>query len=165
MAVVANPRFQVAGTEEAAQQLNRWATKLREPAPAFNDMMDYLATEQRDWFQSKGGGTWPQLSEPYKSWRRQRFPKRGILHGPDTRGHRGLQLRDQLTKRPFGFEVINDRGFTFGSTLPYAPHHQTGAGRLPKRPPLKPLNPQMLSMLERILKNHVVGETIERNMR
>lgn len=160
-----NVRWQVAGTEEASQRLNRWARKLQNPQPAFQDMMDHMAGVQKDWFATKGQGTWAPLSEPYATWKKKRFPKRGILHGPDRPGHRGLQLRDQLTKRPFGFETITDAGFTFGSTLDYAPHHQTGTPRMPARKPMAPLTPATITALENILRNHVVGETIERNMR
>lgn len=163
--MVATPRvrLQVEGTEEAARVLGRWATKLHEPAPAFNEMLDLLASEQKDWFASQGEGTWKPLSEPYRTWKKRKFPKRKILHGPDTRGHRGLQLRDQLTKRPFGFERINNAGFTYGSTLEYAPYHQTGFGNMPARKPLKPLTSATIRRLERILQTHVVGQTIEGN--
>lgn len=158
-------QFQVIGEDEAARELGKWSTSLRNPRPAFEDMMDYLAAEQKDWFATKGEGSWPQLSEPYRTWKKKRFPKRGILHGPDTRGHRGLQLRDQLTKRPFGIERVAGNSFTIGTDLPYADAHQKGEGRLPVRKPLKPLSPAMISALENILKTHIVGEIIGRNMR
>lgn len=157
-------RWQVEGSEDVQKRLSQWANKLHNPQPAFQDMMDALAGVQADWFATQGQGTWPQLSEPYRTWKKKKFPKRGILHGPDRPGHRGLQLRDQLTKRPFGFETVTDQGFTFGSTLKYAPYHQRGLG-VPVRKPMAPLTPGTVAMLEKILRDHVVGQTIERNMR
>lgn len=158
-------RWQIDGDEEASKRLNSWVSRLRDPTPAFDEMMDHLASVEKDWFKTKGGGTWPQLSEPYRTWKRKRFPKRGILHGPDRPGHRGLQLRDQLTKRPFGFEVITRSGFELGTLgLDYAVVHQRGLG-LPKRPPLKAVDAKTIGVIERILQMHVVGETLARNGR
>lgn len=140
--------------------LTRWSQRLRNARPAFNEMADLIADSQKEWFATAGNGTWAPLSPKYAAWKRKRFPKRGILHGPDTPGHRGLQLRDQLTRRPFGYEKITNTSLTLGTTLPYARHHHTGAGRLPKREPIKPLDARTHNMLKRVLQTHIVGETI-----
>lgn len=162
--MVLNVSWEVEGGEEVTRTLSGWGTRLRNPQPAFNEMMDFIAEEQKDWFATKGFGSWAPLSEPYRTWKKKRFPKRGILHGPDTPGHRGLQLRDQLTRRPFGFEIITRNGFELGTRgLPYARAHQVGTSRMPARPPLRPLNTSAARTIEHILQVHVVGETIGRS--
>lgn len=144
----------------AENTLALWAHRLQNAEPAFDEMADALAVIQKDWFRSEGEGTWPQLKEPYRSWKRKRFPKRGILHGPDRKGHRGLQLRDQLTKRPFGYERVTRAELIIGSTLPYSKYHQLGMGNLPVRQPLKPLDARTIEILKKIIQNHIVEQTI-----
>lgn len=145
------------------QTLNMWATRLNNPKPAFDEMADALAAVQKEWWKTGGQGTWTPVKEPYRSWKRKHFPKRGTLHGPDRKGHRGLQLRDQLTKRPFGIERITSTELVIGSDLPYAAAHQYGRGNLPVRKPLKPLDARTEAMLTHILKVHIVGNIIDGN--
>lgn len=163
-----NLRWQIEGTEEVSKELNSWVTRLRDPTPAFDEMMDHLAAVEKDWFKTnaKPGGAWVPLSEPYRTWKRKKFPKRGILHGPDRKNHRGLQLRDQLTRRPFGFEVITRSGFELGTQgLDYARAHQMGLNGMPKREALKAIDQKTIGVIERILQMHVVGEVLSRNGR
>lgn len=145
-------------TQGAETTLALWGTRLRNPQPAFNEMADVMAGLQKEWFRTEGEGSWAPLSEPYRSWKRKKFPKRGILHGPDRPGHRGLQLRDQLTRRPFGYERITRHEFVYGSTLPYSKHHKLGDGNLPKRDPMVPLTPKTIAILQHIVQVHIVGE-------
>lgn len=166
--MVLSVTWRMDGTEEASERLNQWETRLRHPEAAFDEIMDHIASEQKDYFKknAKAGGDWAPLSEPYRKWKRKKFPKRGILHGPDRPGHKGLQLRDQLTKRPFGFEMVTPRGFELGTEgLPYAQAHQLGLGRLPARPPLKGIDAKTLGVIQRIWQMHVVGDILERNSR
>lgn len=142
--------------------------RTKNPVPAFNEMADVIAAEQKQWFASNGGGTWAPRKEPYRSQMRKKFPKRKTMHGPDRKGHRGLQLRDDLTRRAnglprFGVEKITREGMTIGTDLPYAAVHQYGTGRMPKRVVLKPLTPAAEAKLTRILQAHIVGETIRGN--
>lgn len=145
---------------EATRTLAEWSTNIRNAAPAFNEMADYIAASQKDWFKTKGNGTWAPLSPDYAAWKRKRFPKRGILHGPDRPGHRGFQLRDELTKRPFGYEKITARSLTLGTDLPYAMAHARGTAIMPKRPPLKPIDTITARALTHIMRTHIVGETL-----
>lgn len=153
------------GQEQAVEQLGGWATRLRNGAPAFEKMVDVLEERQRAWWQSNRGGSpeWPQIKDPYRSWKRRKFPKRRILEGPDRPGHRGFQLRDQMTRRhggKFGIEEITRNSLEIGSTLKYAPYHQYGTGRMPARPPLAPLDARTKERLRKILQAHIVGEAM-----
>jgi hypothetical protein len=161
----ASLRWEIEGEKEAAGLIHQWQTRLRNPEPAFDEMLGVIATTQKDWFTSQGGGSWPQLKEPYRSWKRRKFPKRKILHGPDRVGHRGGQLRDDLTRRAnggrsFGVEQITKKGFEIGSDLDYAIVHQRGIGRMPRRPPLKELDDATVRRLKKILQAHIVGEAM-----
>ena len=113
---------------EATQTLAAWSTNIRNAKPAFDEMADYIAASQKEWFKTKGNGTWAPLSPRYAAWKRKRFPKRGILHGPDRPGHRGLQLRDELTKRPFGVERLTARALTLGTDQAYVDALANGTG-------------------------------------
>lgn len=149
-------------TRGADNTLNLWGSRLRNAQPAFNEIAGVMAGLQKDWFATEGQGSWAPLSPKYAAWKKKHFPKRGILHGPDRRGHKGLQLRDQLTKRPFGYERITRHEFIYGSTLDYSKHHRLGAGNMPARDPLVPLTPQTIKILQHIIQVHIVGETIGR---
>lgn len=135
------------------------------PVKAFNEMANIVAERQKQWFATNGGGTWAPRQEPYRRWMRKQFPKRKTMHGPDRPGHRGLQLRDDLTRRNngrFGVEKINREGMVVGTDLPYAEYHQDGSGRVPKRVVMPPLNTATQAKMIRALQAHIVGERIGR---
>lgn len=154
------------GNSEAADHLRGWSTRLRNGAPAFEEMAKVMATHQQNWWKSnRSGGEWAQVKEPYRSWKRKRFPQRRILEGPDRPGHRGFQLRDQMTRKAngkFGHEVITASSLEIGSTLEYARYHQEGTRHMVARPPLAPLDARTVDRLRKILQAHIVGETMGR---
>ena len=151
------------GEGEGQERLNAWATKLRNPLPALDEMADVILSEQRQWWRTHGGGTWARRKEPYHTWMRRKYPQRPILRGPDRPGHKGLQLRNQLTRRPFGFEKITAKGLEVGTDLEYAPAHQYGIpGRMPARPPLKALTPAAEARMVEILRGYIFKESVAR---
>lgn len=158
--------WDVQGTDEVIGIFDEWGSKLRNAKPAFNEMANVMLEEQRKWWRyhgAYGGGSgWAPRKEPYRSWMKKRYPMRPILRGPDRKNHKGLQLRNQLTRRPFGIEKITTEGMTIGTDLPYARFHQEGTGRLPKRQPLKPLDPRTEARLTEILQRHVFNESVMR---
>ena len=152
------------GEGEAQDRLNAWASKLRNPMPALDEMADVILAEQRRWWRTHGGGTWAKRKEPYHTWMVRNFPSRPILRGPDRKGHKGLQLRNQLTRRPFGFEKITPKGLEVGTDLDYAPAHQYGIdGRMPARPPLKPLTPAAEARMVEVLRGYIFKESMARS--
>ena len=153
-----NVGWDVSLSPNGTQTLNLWSTRLKNTEPAFQEMANALAAIQQDWWKSDGQGTWAPLKEPYRSWKRKRFPSRGILRGPDRPGHKGLQLERQLTRRPFGYERISNRELVIGSTLDYAIHHQKGTPNMVARPPLKPVDTITAQRLARILQTHISGQ-------
>lgn len=165
------------GQQEIAALFGQWASRVDNPVRPFNDMANVLAESQKEWFRTQGNGTWAPLKEPYRRWKKKRYPKRKILEGPNrykngVMVHEGTKLRNELTRRAnfggagarFGVEKITREGLTIGTDLPYAEAHQFGIG-VPKRPPLKPLDPATEAKLTKIIQTHIVGETIGRNNR
>lgn len=139
------------------------ARRTRNATAAFDEAADVIARRQKEWFSTGGKGTWAPRKEPYHTQMRKQFPKRKVMHGPDRPGHRGLQLRDQLTRRSngrFGIENIGPHGITVGTDLPYAALHQDGTGKLPKRVVMPPLDTATERKIVRILQAHIVGEVI-----
>lgn len=143
--------------------IERLSRRARNATAAFDEAADVIATRQKQWFATGGGGTWAPRKEPYHTQMRKKFPKRKVMHGPDRPGRRGLQLRDQLTRRDngrFGIENIGPNSVTVGTDLPYAEYHQTGTNRLPRRVVMPPLDTITEQRIVRILQAHIVGERI-----
>lgn len=159
--------WDVRGEEEVSGIFDEWASRLRDARPAFNDMANVMLEEQRKWWRYHGkyggGSGWAPRKEPYRSWMKRNYPQRPILRGPDRKGHKGLQLRNQLTRRPFGIEKITSESMTIGTDLPYAKYHQEGTGRFPKRQPLKPLDPRTEARLTEILQGYLFRESVARS--
>jgi hypothetical protein len=151
------------GFDSLAALFSKWDSRIDDASGAFDEMADVVAENQKEWFRTGGKGSWQPRSEPYHKWMRKKFPKRKVMHGPDTKNHRGLQLRDQLTRRSngkFGVEKITARSMTIGTDLPYAEMHAEGQGRLPRRDPMAPLTGAVIDDMTKILQVHIVGEAM-----
>ncbi len=75
-------------------------------------------------------GAWKPLSEAYAKWKAEHYPGKGILE-------RTGALRKALTEEGSSYaqRVFSGGQLNFGTSgLPYASHHQEGAGRMPDRP-------------------------------
>lgn len=130
--------------------------RVRYPMRAYDKMLDVVAERQREWFATEGQGTWAPRRGRYAAYMARHYPERKILHGPDRKGHKGGQLRKELTERPFGVEKMTSRGFRYGTELPYAKVHQQGLNTLPRRRPLKPVDAATVEKFRRIMARHIV---------
>lgn len=153
------------GLDALSRLFQQWETRISDASGAFDEMADLIAANQREWFRTGGQGSWAPRKEPYHSWMRKKFPKRKVMHGPDRVHHRGLQLRDQTTRRAgggtkFGIEKITPVSMTVGTDLPYAILHDEGTARLPRRRVMAPLDPATEAKMTKILQTHIVGETL-----
>jgi phage gpG-like protein len=73
-------------------------------------------------------GTWKPLTRPYAKRKAQRYGVKTILRASD-------RLYGSLTGQTGDTVLIKDKmEFTIGTSLPYARYHQTGTGKMPKRP-------------------------------
>jgi len=160
--------WRMEGEEQVIATVEQIGSKTRNTKPAFNTMAATILEDQRKYWAShgaSGGKRWAPRKEPYRTWMRKNYPQRPILRGPDRKGHKGLQLRNQLTRRPFGVEVVSNGQLVVGTNLPYAQYHQNGIpGRMVARPPLKPFDPAMHQRLSDALAEHLfAGRSKSRN--
>ena len=125
--------FAVEGEAQVDRTLARFAENVDDATPVWNKLADRFATIERRQFDSEGAygsGGWPALSPKYAAWKSRHFPGAPILV-------RTGALRDSLTERPFGVEVIRPESMTIGSGLEYGRYHQAGAGNNPQRRPVE----------------------------
>jgi phage gpG-like protein len=122
--------FKVDGLESFALTLARFQENISDAAPAFEAMADHQAAVNTKQFTSRGAygsGGWAPLSPQYAAWKARHYPGKGTL---ELSG----DLRDSLTKRPFGIDVVKSDGMVIGTGVPYAPFHQKGTDTMPARP-------------------------------
>lgn len=142
--------FAVEGEAQVDRTLARFADNVGDATPVWNKLADRFATVERRQFDSEGAygsGGWPALSPKYAAWKARHFPGAPILV-------RSGELRDSLTERPFGIEVIQPGSMTIGSGTEYGRYHQGGAGNNPQRRPVElPENErrEWVSMIQRFI--------------
>lgn len=147
-------RFELefAGEHQVSRTLLRFHDRAANCRPVFDRMADRIADLTRRNFDAEGaseGQKWADLSPKYAAWKRRRWPGRKILV-------RTGALERDLTRRPFGVEQITAHSMRIGTSLPYAKHHQQGAGNLPRRRPFElsaASRDELTKMLQRYLRN------------
>lgn len=125
--------FSVEGETQIDRTLARYADNVSDATALWDKLADRFASIERRQFDSEGAygsGGWPSLSPIYAAWKARHYPGKPILE-------REGDLRDSLTRRPFGVEVIEPGSMTVGSGIPYGAFHQAGSGRLPQRRPVE----------------------------
>lgn len=125
--------FAVEGEAQVDRTLARFAENVGDATPVWNKLADRFASIETRQFDSEGAygsGGWPALSPKYAAWKSRHFPGAPILV-------RSGALRDSLTSRPFGIEVIRPESMTIGSGIEYGRYHQGGAGNNPQRRPVE----------------------------
>lgn len=118
--------------DRAFNRVSGFISDFRSVWPAAAQAFYEIETEQ---FASQGAkgasGKWAPLSPAYAKFKAVEFPGQPILRATSS-------LFDSLT-RPDALDSIyrsEPMQLTMGSKAPYALMHQTGAGRLPARPPI-----------------------------
>lgn len=122
-------RFDFYGETQIDRTLDGIADRVEDARDAFNAMGDRLAKAEQQQFDSEGAygsGGWQPLSPRYAEWKARKYPGKPILE-------RDGLLRESLTQRPFGVDVVETKMAVFGSGVEYAPYHQAGGGDLPQR--------------------------------
>jgi hypothetical protein len=160
-ALMAGYTWSTHGTELAAKHLNEMAHKTQNGKPAWKKMLqEVILPEQRRWWSSEGRGSWAPRKDTYARWMAERYPSRILMRGPDRKNHKGLQLRNALTRYPFQAQKLNPKSFEYGTDLPYAELHQKGnpAKNLPMRMVVAPIRPKDLDKMTEILKDHITNE-------
>lgn len=125
--------FTVEGETQIDRTLARFADNIDDARRLWNVLADRFAKLETRQFDSEGAygsGGWPALSPAYGAWKAAHYPGKPILE-------RTGDLRDSLTRRPFGVEVIETGHMVLGSGIDYGRFHQAGAGALPQRRPVE----------------------------
>jgi phage gpG-like protein len=121
------------GEAQVSRTIRRVGENVEDLRPAYDAIADLVVAENRRNFDTEGGhasGGWAPLSPKYAAWKARHYPGKPIL---ELTG----DLRDDLTERPMGVEVIEPQTIRLGSTLRYGGYHQAGSGILPRRRPVE----------------------------
>lgn len=124
--------FTVEGDTQIDRTLARYADNVSDATALWDKLADRFASVERRQFASEGGygsGGWPALSPLYAAWKAAHYPGKPILE-------REGDLKDSLTRRPFGVEVIEPGFMVLGSGIDYGRFHQAGDG-VPQRRPVE----------------------------
>jgi phage gpG-like protein len=118
-----------AGLERARARLQGIRERAQNLLPAWDTLLDWWAEQNRlQW--ATNGARWGKPWEPLAprtlaNKRRYGYPRDILVRTHD--------LRDEMTKRPFGVESFDHHGAVAGTNLPYARYHQRGTDRMPRR--------------------------------
>lgn len=121
--VVVTPPF-----DFIARQLGKLAIELEDLDPLWNRIEPAMAQIEQDQFETRGHGGWPPLAPSTLADKaRHGYPEDPLVRTGD--------LKESLTN-PAVAAHRTHKQLTWGTDIPYAPYHQTGTPRMPKRPPL-----------------------------
>jgi phage gpG-like protein len=127
-----NFKFEVEGVTILNRSFSRVNEHLSDLRPIWNTVQRDFWKIEDSAFKSEGAkgasGKWKALSRPYAKQKAQRYGVKTILRASD-------RLMQSLTSQTGDTILIKDKlEFGIGTSLPYAPYHQRGGGKLPKRP-------------------------------
>lgn len=125
--------FSVEGETQVDRTLARFADNIGDASGVWRKLADRFAALNRRQFATEGAsgsGGWAPLSPKYAAWKSTHYPGKPILE-------RTGALRESLTERPFGVEVITPTGMVLGSGIDYGRYHQAGTSRMPQRRPVE----------------------------
>lgn len=125
--------FAVEGEVQIDRTLARLVDNVTDARPLWDALADRFARMETRQFDSGGrygSDVWVPLSPAYAAWKAAAYPGKPILE-------RTGALRESLTRRPFGVEVIDARAIAVGSGIDYGRFHQAGGGTLPRRRPVE----------------------------
>lgn len=125
-------RLEFYGDVQLDRTLARFADNLDDARPAWEVLATRFERLERRQFSSEGtySGGWPALSPAYAAWKARAYPGKRILE-------REGDLKRDLTRRPFGVEVLESAFMVVGSARDYGGFHQKGGPNLPQRRPVE----------------------------
>ena len=125
--------FTFEGEAQIDRTLARFADNVADATSLWDVLADRFARLERRQFDSEGAygsGGWAPLSPAYAAWKAAAYPGKPILE-------RSGDLRESLTVRPFGIEVLEPGFMVVGSGIDYGRFHQAGTDRMPRRRPVE----------------------------
>jgi len=126
-------RFEVEGEVQIDRTLARFADNVGDASALWDALANRFARIEARQFKSEGAygsGGWQALSPAYAAWKARAYPGKPILE-------RTGDLKDSLTRRPLGIEVLTPQSMTVGSGIDYGRYHQSGGPNLPQRRPVE----------------------------
>lgn len=102
--------------------------------------------EQFESIGARGGQRWQPLSERYAKWKAKKYPGKPILVRTE-RLKRSLSLGGSAPDQVAEFQPLYA---VFGTSVPYARHHQYGTSRMVQRPILQPTQRDVDRMVSRM---------------
>lgn len=141
-------RITVRRSEEVASRLRLYGKQLSTWRSLWRTIAGRVAAAERRWFATRGGGTWPELSEDYAAWKARHYPGRPLLvQKGDLRRAATMATRLMHEAAPGEMVLrIDDPKAGF-----HAPGH---AGPVPDRDPLIPTE-QIRLIAREALRAHV----------
>lgn len=141
------------GIRIAVFELAAMGRRARHPQPIFEAAEQIQQRQQRVWFRSRGRNSWPALSPvTVADKRRQGFGSRMLVR-------KGL-LYDSLQGGNMSIRHLNSERLEIGTSVPYAPYHQYGTSKMPRRR-LTATDDQAREQLERMIARYVGGRNAE----
>ncbi len=127
--------YNIEGDTVFSRRFQRFGEDVKDMSPLWGLLAtDFFTVNEREQFATQGAygsGRWEPLSEPYRSWKAQKFPGAGILV-------RTGALKASLTRQgaPGNVLRITPEYVEMGTDIPYAGYHQHGTDKMTDRPPL-----------------------------
>lgn len=121
------------GENQIDRTLARMAEGVTDATDLWDVLADRFAAANRRQFASEGAygsGGWAELSPAYAARKARLYPGKPILEATG-------ELKDSLTSRPFGVEVLLPGSMVVGSGLQRGKYHQAGGPNLPQRRPVE----------------------------
>lgn len=122
--------FDPAGWQDARRRLQEMKTRAQNLIPAWNELLDWWAKQNRAHFATRG----ERWRTPWAPLAESTIAEKTRLGYPLDPLVRTGQMRSHLTGRPLGFERLSQTSVTAGTRLQRAVFHQRGTRHMPRRP-------------------------------
>ena len=146
----------VEGASEARYDLGVVIKDSDNLVPAFQSISRMFWRAEKEQFDSyglRGGAEWLPLSYRYAKWKHKHYPGRPlmVLTG---------ELRRSLTGKSAKSYLYYDRHkMAIGTTVSYAPYHQSGTRKMPRRPLIALTKDDAMDYAKEIQKHVMKGLT------
>lgn len=117
----------VLGVTQLDRALSRLSVRTSNLIRPFEEVGSLLRDQLKERFDAEGHG-WQKLSTRYAAWKEKKYPGKTILRRTD-------RMYSSLVRKnaPGNVSQVRAMDAAFGTTVPYARHHQTGTGQMPAR--------------------------------
>jgi phage gpG-like protein len=148
--------IRINGQDGIGIELDRFKERLDDIEPVWEAVADRMAELWGREFRLQGAyQRWSPLSPRYRKWKAKRHPGKKTLHLTGD-------LRDSMTRRPFGVEAIEGNKMVIGTQVFYANYHQRGTANMPARPIIKKLRREESKLFAKYLHGYIINGRVGR---